>query len=292
MASLRDIKKRIGSVKNTQKITRAMKLVSAAKLRRAVERVEASRPYAEKVRETASGLARRAEKLGEAPHPLLVKREEPKTVEIILMTSDRGLCGAFNSNTVRRLQRFLIEDSDKYEKVRISTIGRKGYESLKRTAEIRENYVGLFDQANFHQLEEIAKQLSEDYQNGEVDEVFLLYNEFKSAVTQILTFKPLFPIEQLDLDEENPDDLVDYEYEPSRFELLDELLPQHVATQMLRALFESIASEHGARMNAMESATKNAGEMVDKLTLQYNRARQAAITTELSEIIAGAAALE
>jgi F-type H+-transporting ATPase subunit gamma len=207
------------------------------------------------------------------------------------MTSDRGLCGAFNSNTVRRLQRFLIEQSDKYDKVRVSTIGRKGYESIKRTVDVRENYEGLFDQANFHQLEDIAKQLSEDYINGEVDEVYLLYNEFKSAITQILTFKPLFPIEQLDMDD-NEEDLVDYEYEPTRYELLDDLLPSHVATQMLRALFESIASEHGARMNAMESATSNAGEMVDKLTLQYNRARQAAITTELMEIISGAEALK
>ena len=291
MASLRDIKKRIGSVKNTQKITRAMKLVSAAKLRRAAERVEAARPYADKVLETASGLARRAEKLGEAPHPLLVRRDTPKVCEIIVMTSDRGLCGAFNSNTVRRAQRFLIENGDKYEEIRVSTIGRKGYEGLKREVEVRENHEGLFDQANFHQLEVIARQLSEDYVAGEVDEVYLLYNQFKSAVTQILTFKPLFPIEVTDL-EGHDDDLVDYEYEPTRHELLGELLPQHVATQMLRALFESIASEHGARMSAMESATTNASEMVDKLTLKYNRARQAAITTELMEIIGGSEALK
>jgi F-type H+-transporting ATPase subunit gamma len=292
MASLRDIKKRIVSVKNTQKITRAMKLVSAAKLRRATERVEAARPYAEKVLETASGLARRAENLGEAPHPLLVRRDEVKVCEVIVMTSDRGLCGAFNSNTVRKAQRFVLDNGDKYEKIRFSTIGRKGLEGLKRERiEVRKNYEGLFEIANFKRMEDIARELSEDYIAGEVDEVFLLYNEFKSAITQILTFKPLFPIESLDV-EEHEEDLVDYEYEPSRYELLDDLLPQHVATQMFRALFESIASEHGARMSAMENATNNAKEMTDKLTLQYNRARQAAITTELMEIIGGAEALK
>lgn len=291
MASLRDIRKRITSVKNTQKITRAMKLVSAAKLRRAAERVEAARPYAEKVQGTASGLARRAELLGEAPHPLLVRREEPKRIEVIVMTSDRGLCGAFNSNTARRALRFLIDNEDKYEQIRVSTIGRKGYEALRREkVEIRQNYRGLYDITRYGDVADIAKELANAYQTGEVDGVYLIYNEFKSAITQVLTLKQLLPIEMAPHDE--ADGLVDYEYEPGRHAILDALLPQHVATQLYRAFFESIASEHGARMNAMESATSNAKDMVGKLSLQYNRARQAAITTELMEIIGGAEALK
>jgi F-type H+-transporting ATPase subunit gamma len=291
MASLRDIKKRIGSVKSTEKITRAMKLVSAAKLRRASERVEACRPYADKVYETAGGLAKRAEMLGEAPHPLLTAREEPKKIELIVMTSDRGLCGAFNSNTVRRAIRFLIDNEDKYEEIRISTIGKKGFEALKREGyEIRENYQGLFEALDYSDVSHIAHELSEAYNDGEIDGVFLIYNTFKSAITQILTTTPLLPVEKMEVPEE--ESLVDYEYEPSRYELLDELLPQYVGITIFRALFESIASEHGARMNAMENATNNAKEMVDKLTLHYNRARQAAITTELMEIIGGAEALK
>jgi F-type H+-transporting ATPase subunit gamma len=291
MASLRDIKKRIVSVKNTQKITRAMKLVSAAKLRRAAERVEAARPYAEKVQTTAQGLAARAARLGEAPHPLLVRREKPRVCELLVMTSDRGLCGAFNSNTVRRALRFIIEEGDRYEEIRVSTIGRKGMEALKREkVTIRKNYQGLFDVTHYRDVAAIAEELSEHYVNGEVDEVFLVYNEFKSAITQILTFKQLFPIEIEATDESA--ELVDYEYEPNRHDILDRLLPQHVAIQLFRAIFESVASEHGARMNAMENATNNAKDMVGKLSLQYNRARQAAITTELMEIIGGAEALK
>jgi F-type H+-transporting ATPase subunit gamma len=293
MASLRDIRKRITSVKNTQKITRAMKLVSAAKLRRAAERVEAARPYAEKVQATASGLARRAELLGEAPHPLLVRREAPKRIELLVMTSDRGLCGAFNSNTARRAQRFLIENEDRYEQIRVSTIGRKGYEALRREkVEIRQNYKGLFDVTHYGEVAAIAKELSAAYESGEIDGVYLLYNEFKSAIVQLLTLKQLFPIEMASADASEDTGLVDYKYEPSRQSILDELLPQHVASQIYRAFFESIASEHGARMNAMESATNNAKDMVGKLSLQYNRARQAAITTELMEIIGGAEALK
>ncbi|MFZ9886331.1 MAG: ATP synthase F1 subunit gamma [Myxococcota bacterium] len=290
MASLRDIKKRIVSVKNTQKITRAMKLVSAAKLRRAAERVESSRPYAERVQATASGLARRAEELGEAMHPLLTRREHPKVCELVVMTSDRGLCGAFNSNTVRRALRFLIENGDRYEEIRVSTIGKKGMEALRREkVKIRKHYEGVFDATNYKDVSAIAQELSQAYLDGEVDEVYLVYNEFKSAITQILTLKPLLPVE---VEPSAGDHLVDFEYEPSRGELLDALLPQHIAVQLYRAVFESVASEHGARMNAMENATANAKEMVGKLSLQYNRARQAAITTELMEIIGGAEALK
>lgn len=290
MATLRDTKKRITSVKNMQKITRAMKLVSAAKLRRASERVEAARPYADKVQKTASGLAARAERLGEAPHPLLVHRDKPRVCELLVLTSDRGLCGAFNSNTARRALRFLIENADKYDEIRVSTIGKKGMEILRREkVKIRHHYEGLFDVTSYRDVASIAEELSAAYVGGEVDEVYLVYNEFKSAITQILTFKQLLPIQ---IEHEDEAELVDYEYEPTRAQILDALLPQHVAIQLFRALFESIASEHGARMNAMESATNNAKEMVGKLSLQYNRARQAAITTELMEIIGGAESLK
>jgi F-type H+-transporting ATPase subunit gamma len=288
MASLRDIRKRIKSVQNTEKITRAMKMVSAAKLRRAQENVEAARPYADKVLETVSALAKRAENMGEAPHPLLARKPEKKRIELIVMTSDRGLCGAFNSNTIRRAQRFHFDHKDTHE-LSISTIGRKGAEALRRDRiDLRSNYEGVFESLNFHTASQIAEEMCQFYVDGELDGVYLLYNEFKSIVTQKLTLMEMLPVVPLEVE----DELVDYEYEPGQDELLDGLLPQHFATTLYRALLESQASEHGARMNSMDNATKNAKEMVGKLKLHYNRARQAAITTELMEIIGGAEALK
>ncbi len=319
MASLRDIRTRIRSVKSTQKITRAMKLVSAAKLRRAQERVVAARPYADRVATTVAALAKRAELLGEAPHPLLSNRDATGgRIEVIVVTSDRGLCGGFNSNTIRRANRFAFDNKSKYSDIRMSTMGRKGLEALRHDHEIRHDYTGITSKFTFEQASSVANEYCSKFIEGELDGVFILYNEFHSAIRQDLIVKQLLPI----VPEDTTEALVDYEYmagnmdsgaqneldarlnaegtgahvdvtnATQRLALLDALLPQHFATELYRALVESSASEHGARMNAMENATKNASDVVDRLTLQYNRARQAAITTELMEIIAGSEALK
>jgi F-type H+-transporting ATPase subunit gamma len=289
MPSLRDIRKRIKSVQNTAKITGAMKMVAAAKLRRAQESVEAARPYARKMHGLLSEIALRAAREGETPHPLLTRREFG-TIELIVMTSDRGLCGGFNSNIARRADRFLWEEAEKHHEIRVSTIGRKGTEHFKRKKrELRTAYTGVFEDLRYARAAEIAQELSTYFINDEVDAVYLLYNEFKSAISQKVTVAQLLPIEPLAL----PDDeaVIEFEYEPAKRQILDTLLPQYLATELYQALLESSASEFGARMTAMESATRNAKEMIGKLTLQFNRARQAAITKELMEIIAGAEAL-
>ena len=218
--------------------------------------------------------------MGEAPHKLL-EQEHVKTgrqrVELLVMTSDRGLCGAFNSNTIRRALRYYHDHKGEVD-LSISCIGRKANEAFKRERiEVRTNYTGVFDGLSYHKAAEIADEMCANYVEGDLDKVILVYNEFKSVVVQKLTMLEMLPVKPLEVD----DELVDYEYEPTRDELLDELLPQHFAMTLYRALLESQASEHGARMSAMDNATKNANEMADKLTLHYNRARQAAITTEL-----------
>lgn len=286
MASLRDIRKRIKSVKNTQKITKAMKMVSAAKLRRAQDAVEAARPYAKKVDETVAALAKRAEMLGEAPHPLLQSGLHPGgRVELIMLTSDRGLCGGFNSNTVRRANRFVFDEKDRHSSVSIATIGKKGRDLLKGKLTVREHFAGLAGEG-WDGAQRVAEQYCEHYvsKDSDLDGVFMLYNEFKGGLT-LKQLLPVVPVAQ-------GDDLVDYEYEPSREELLEMLLKSHFATQLNLAMLETTAAEHLARMMAMDSATSNAGDMVSRLTLQYNRARQAAITKELMEIIGGAEALK
>jgi F-type H+-transporting ATPase subunit gamma len=291
MASLRDIRKRIKSVKNTQKITKAMKMVSAAKLRRAQDRVIAARPYADKIAATAAALARRAEALGEAPHPLLVTRPEAKKggrIELLAITSDRGLCGAFNSNVVRRVMRVRFDNKDVHKEVRVSTVGRKAAEAVKREGIVAHRTHDVWDALNYKKAEAIAFELTEAYIKGEVDAVHLVYNEFVNAGTQRVVVDQILPI----VADTEGTSTVDYDYEPSRDALLDALLPRELATRIYRALVESAAAEHAARMQAMENASKNAKEMVSSLTLFYNRARQAAITTELMEIIGGAEALK
>ena len=293
MASLRDIRKRIKSVKNTQKITKAMKMVSAAKLRRATERVMAARPFADKIADTAAALARRAELLGEAPHPLLVRRPESEkggSLEILAITSDRGLCGAFNSNVVRRALRARFDARDVHKQTRVSTVGRKAAEAMKReNVETRKVYEGVWDGLNYQKAQQIAFELTELYVNGDVDVVSIVYNEFVNAATQRVVVDQILPVVAAKTEES---DIVDFDYEPNRGVLLDALLPRQLATRIYRALLESAAAEHAARMQAMENASKNAKEMVGSLTLYYNRARQAAITKELMEIIGGAEALK
>ncbi len=287
MPSLKSIKKRIESVKNTEQITRAMYMVSAAKLRRAQENAENSRPFSSTLETTIKHLVAR---LDSVDHPLLVHRDEVKSAEVVLFTSDRGLCGGFNANMIKSAEAFFRENADTYDEIHLSAIGRRGGDYFKRRKRLaRKTTTNLVREVNFELAREIADELTERYTSGEVDAVFLLYPRFKSAMTQVPTLFKLLPFE-FDTEEEETVAMVDYIYEPSVEELLDQLLPRQVRTQVYAAMLESVASEHGARMTAMDSATTNASEMIDRLTLQYNRARQAAITTELMEIISGAEA--
>ncbi len=290
MPSLKDIRNRIGSVKSTRQITKAMKMVSAAKLRRAQDAILKTRPYAQLLDQTLSRLAARAAAEELAPHPLLAPREA-HVAEVVVVTSDRGLAGGFNSNIARRTQRFMTENAERYERVLLSTIGKKGREYFKaRKIEVRKDYTGVHSDLRYEKAEAIAEEFAARYLAGEIDAVFLAYNEFKSAISQKPVVVQLLPIETPPAAEGAP--AVDFKYEPSREALMKDLVPRHLAMQAWRALLESAASEHGARMSAMESATKNAEEMIGMLTLQYNRARQAAVTKELMEIVSGAEALK
>jgi F-type H+-transporting ATPase subunit gamma len=288
--SLRDIRNRITSVKSTRQITKAMKMVAAAKLRRAQDAVLKTRPYAQLLDKALGRVAARAAaEDGEALPPLLVAREA-RVAEVVVITSDRGLAGGFNSNIIRRTQRFLTENSDRFERIELSTIGRKAKDFLRaRKLSTRKDFPGIHQGLAYQKAEALAQELAKRYLAGEVDAVFLCYNEFKSAIAQTPVVIQLLPLQPPAVEAEAA---IDFLYEPSRQALLADLLPRHVAMQVWRALLESAASEHGARMSAMESATKNAEEMIAALTLQYNRARQAYVTKELMEIVGGAEALK
>lgn len=290
MASLQDIRKRIKSAKSTSKITKAMKMVSASKLRRAQEQVRNSRPFSDSLDQVVAHLALRLKLQGEAPNALLSARETKNCGELIVMTSDRGLCGGFNSNVARKAHRWLFDKRDEYKELRISTIGKKGYEALRNgPVPIRRNHQDIFGTGAYMAAIEIASEACMSFIAGEVDAVWLVYNEFKSAISQTVVVKQLLPVVPIDIPEENFP--VDFIYEPSKTELLEHILPRHFATKLFQALLESQASEHGARMTAMDNAVRNANEMISDLTLQYNRARQAVITKELMEIIGGSEAL-
>ncbi len=290
MPSLRDIRNRITSVKSTRQITKAMKMVAAAKLRRAQDAVLKTRPYAQLLDRALSRVAARAAADGAVNlHPLLAPREA-RVAEVVVITSDRGLAGGFNSNIIRRTQRFLTENGDTYERVELATIGRKAKDFLRaRKLSVRKDFPGVHQGLVYEKAEAIAQEYVRRYLAGEVDAVFLCYNEFKSAIAQTPVVVQLLPLHAPAAEAEAA---IDFKYEPSREQLLSELLPRHAAMQVWRALLESAASEHGARMSAMESATKNAEEMIAALTLQYNRARQAYVTKELMEIVSGAEALK
>ena len=290
MPSLRDIRTRITSVKSTRQITKAMKMVAAAKLRRAQDAVLKTRPYAMLLDQALGRVAARAaadEAAG--AHPLLAGRPA-RVAEVVVITSDRGLAGGFNSNIIRRTQRFLTENGDRYERIELSTIGRKAKDFLRaRKLDTRKDFPGVHQGLTYEKAEAIAREYVQRYLAGEVDAVFLCYNEFKSAIAQTPVVVQFLPLQAPPAEAEAA---IDFKYEPTRDALLAELLPRHVAMQVWRALLESAASEHGARMSAMESATKNAEEMIAALTLQYNRARQAYVTKELMEIVGGAEALK
>ncbi len=282
MATLKSIKKRIVSVKNTRQITKAMKMVSAAKLRRAQDSITAARPYAKKLAEVLQKLAAQSE--GDA-HPLLEKRNAEKAL-LIVISSDRGLCGGFNANLSKAADRFIKEKKGDYAEFSVMTIGRKGYEFLKSRTTVRKNHEGVLAGLNYQTAALLAHEVIDGYLAGDFDEVFVIYNAFKSVMSQDITVQQLLPVPPATTGTEEVG--TDYIYEPSKGALLAELLPKNIEVQIFKALLDSVAAEHAARMTAMDSASKNANEMIGKLTLQYNRARQAAITKELMEIISGA----
>lgn len=289
MPSLRETKNRIRSVKNTEKITRAMKMVAASKLRRAQEAVVRPRPYTQKLKELVSSLAERMSEASIDGEALLLDRPQKKRVQVLVLTSDRGLCGALNSSIVRLTQRFIVDHAEEFPEILISSIGKKGAEGLSRLGyKITKHYEPkekIYDLALAHV---IAEEYSASFLSQEIDGVYLIYNRFKSALTQEPVIEQLLPVERV---KENSEPSADYLYEPDQKELLKALVPRYFSTKLYQSFLENYASEQGARMTAMDNATRNAKEMTQKLTLQYNRARQAAITKELMEIISGAEAL-
>ncbi|TGE33938.1 ATP synthase F1 subunit gamma [Desulfosporosinus sp. Sb-LF] len=280
MAGVRDIRRRIRSVRNMQQITKAMKMVSAAKLRKAQQKLNAARPYAHQLQGVL-------ERLAQAPvdtvHPLLIKRPVEKVVYVVI-TSDRGLCGGYNANLIRKTAGLIAETS---QNVKLVTVGRKGRDFFRRgKIEFLAEFVALGDEPSYNQAKEIAQEVVRLYEQGEADEVYLMYTEFVSAINARPTQIKLLPIEKPEGKQGKQ-----YIFEPSPDEILASLLPKYVETQIFRSILEGKASEQGARMTAMSSATDNAKDMIDRLSLVMNRARQAAITKEISEIVGGAAAL-
>lgn len=284
MPSLKDIKRRIKSVKNTQQITKAMKMVAAAKLKRAHDDILAARPYAQKMLDIINSLASRVKS---DAHPLLSKRGGGR-VELIIVTSDRGLCGGFNSNIIRTSEGFIRKNNDNTG-ITLNLIGKKAKDYFKRRGlNIRQERPVGSGRPDYTVAAEIAKEIVDSYIKETFDETYLIYSKFKSALSQEPVIQRLLPIESSNESEE----ATEYIYEPSQEAILADILPKYIEVQVFGALLESAASEHGARMAAMDSATKNAKEMIEGLTLKYNRLRQAAITKELMEIIGGAEALK
>ncbi len=288
MATLKDIRKRIGSVKNTQKITKAMKMVAAAKMRRAQNALMQSRPYTHHLEKI---LGRLAVRLNEEVSPFLKPHQPELPAVLLVLTSDRGLCGGFNSNLLRRVQYFLEVDSKKHARVDVQVIGRRGRDFLRtRKVPLQKEITGVSGQFSFANALEMANEVLESYRNGEIGTFYIAYNGFKSAISQEIRIKQVFPLslDRSDIEES----LAMIIAEPSAPELFDQLLPRAIASEIYLSMLESQTSELGARMSAMENATNNAKEMISLLTLQYNRARQAAITKELMDIVNGAEALK
>ena len=291
MAALRDIQNRIRAVKNTQKITKAMKMVAAAKLKKVQTRMLDLRPYAEKMHDVLLNLAHGADR---EAHPLLAFRPR-KTVEILVVTADRGLCGAFNANILKEAQRKINEYMKDGFEVSISTVGKKARDYFRRRdVAVRNSWTGISGNVRYASAQEIADDIKESYINETVDEVTIVYNAFKSMVAQDITMVKLLPLSPVEEGEENAAEAeaADYIYEPSVEAIFDTLIPKNVDIQIYRALLESSAAEEAARMSAMENATQSCDEMVGKLTLQFNKARQAAITAELMDIVGGVEALK
>lgn len=329
MATLRELKNRLRAVKNTQKITKAMKMVAASKLRRSQEAIIQARPFAIHAEKVLQHLVATTDI---SAHPLMAVRE-PRRIELVVMTSNRGLCGSFNSNILRASDTFLRDHRESYESVQISTIGKKAREHVERSQrQVESSWEEVWNALKYERAQEIANTLTHRFSQGKLDAIYLVYNEFKSAISQKVVLKQLLPLQSLESWEEHakvrvgemvgsggrhvagsaadlslqhggeaialskeldlgPTEGYEHVYEPSRTQVLDLLLPQYVATQIWRALLESTAAEHGARMSAMDAASRNAKDLIGSLTLQANRVRQTAITNELMEIVSGAEAL-
>ena len=291
MASLDDLKKRIASVKSTQKITKAMKMVAAAKLRRAQESAEKGRPYSEKMNNVILNLSSGISDRENAPK-LLSGTGNDKIHLCVVMTSDRGLCGGFNSNIIKRAKSYFSKILNEGKELKIITVGSKGNDQLKRVYgdKIIEN-ISFKDSknANYFDADKVGKMIIEKFEKGEFDVCTIFFNKFKNVITQIPQEQQIIPLKSENLDDKN--DVMNYEFEPEEDEILNNLLPKNISTQIFKAMLENSASEQGSRMSAMDNATRNAGEMVEKLTIEYNRSRQAAITKELIEIISGAESL-
>ena len=293
MPNLKDLKNRIESVKSTRKITKAMQMVAAAKLRRAQESAEAARPYSERMNAVLGNLAKGASGNENGPR-LLAGSGSDQTHLLIVATSERGLCGGFNSSIAKLARTKITELQAAGKTVKILTVGKKGREQLRREfSDLMVDHVDLSEvkTLGYSNAADISRDVLARFGNGEFDVATIFYNQFQSVISQIPTEQQLVPAKFDVVEDEGDESGVTYDYEPAEEEILAELLPRSVATQVFTALLENGASEQGARMSAMDNATRNAGEMIDKLTIQYNRSRQAAITNELIEIISGAEAL-
>jgi F-type H+-transporting ATPase subunit gamma len=295
LASTQDLKRRVRSITNTRKVTKAMELVASARLRRAQQRSEAMRPYADRMLELMAGVSQAA---GAVRLPLLERRENVNTVAIVPVTADRGLAGGFNATVIRRSLALMREHQAEGRKVVWFSTGRKAASTLRfRRLEVAQSWTGFSERPSYHDAQAVAHAVSEAYTSGEVDAVYVVYNAFVSALTQKVTVRELLPIptdvlEKQEDEDESPElGTPDFIYEPEPEEILARLLPVYVETELYRALLESAASEQGARMTAMRNASKAAGELIDSLTLAMNRARQAEITQEILEVVAGADAL-
>jgi len=291
MASLDDLKKRISSVKSTQKITKAMKMVAASKLRRAQESAEKGRPYSDKMNNIILNLSNNVSDKETSPK-LLVGSGEDKVHLCIVMTSDRGLCGGFNTNIIKKAKSYFQKTLNEGKTLKIITVGSKGYDQLKRV--YKDNIIEKISfkeskYANYFDADKVGRVIIDRFEKKEFDVCTIFYNQFKNVITQIPQEQQIIPLKTLESEGNSSED--NYEFEPDEDEILSNLLPKNISTQIFKAMLENSASEQGSRMSAMDNATRNAGEMVDKLTIQYNRSRQAAITKELIEIISGAESL-
>ena len=284
MANLKEIRNRIASVSSTMQITSAMKMVSAAKLKKAQDAITAMRPYSDKLTELIQNLSHSID--GDTPNPYTQERPVKKVL-LVAITSNRGLCGGFNSNIIKAVNQY-VEQNSKQE-VRLITLGKKGNDILSKSNTIVSNDNGIFDDLSFVNASKIAEGFMDAFANKEYDKVVVIYNRFKNAATQIITTETLLPI--VAEAKENSSTIADYIFEPTQEEIVNELLPKSIKMQLFKALRDSFASEHGARMTAMHKATDNATELRDQLKLTYNKARQAAITNEILEIVGGAEAL-
>jgi len=288
MASIRQIRTKIKSVKGTRRIMSAMKLISAVKLRRAQELLLSFRPYSDAYLEITKSLARRCDP---EKHPLLRRPESMKRLHLVFMTSDRGLCGSFNSNLIRKLETFIVTDGQRYEEIKYTFIGRRGRDHFQRSKITGvENYTGVNERTYSEVAEKVASELVREYIKDETDEIILVYNYFRSALTQIMVYERILPIEPVAESEEESTP-IDYLYEPTREAVLKKLLTNYVRVRVERAIEESLTSEHASRMTAMENATGNADDVIKKLTLLANKTRQSMITTELMDIVNGTEAL-